>query len=100
MKKDLIRSRMTRVGLLAIALLLLVASVAHAESTGYALHWWTVDGGGGHASSSKYSLNASIGQPDAGRLTSDGYTVLGGFWGGRSQADDPTLNVYLPLTVR
>jgi hypothetical protein len=64
--------------------------------TGYDLSWSTIDGGGGMSSNDIYTLNGSIGQPDAGTLAGTGYTLTGGFWGGRTAQ----YRVYLPLVLR
>ena len=69
-----------------------------AGSSGYDLSWWTVDGGGGRSASpvQAYHLEGTVGQPDAGRLASTGYTLSGGFWAG-----GPFFyRIYLPLIVR
>ena len=48
----------------------------------YAVDWWTVDNGGGTSESAggQYVLNGIIGQPDAGPVAGDTYSILGGFW--------------------
>lgn len=87
------------VGALSIlAVLLLLASVALAQgSSGYDLTWWTVDGGGATPANGKgYSLGGTVGQPDAAKWTGDGYTLVGGFWGG-VRVEYP---IYLPLVLR
>jgi hypothetical protein len=77
--------------------LLVVASVS--AVTGFSLDWWTVDGGGGNASAGGgYSLDGTIGQPDAGSSSGDTYTLASGFWVG-----DPspvTYQIFLPLVKR
>lgn len=80
------------------ALLLLVSSVSAATlDADYDLSWWTVDGGGVTLSTGEgYSLGGTIGQPDAGVLTGDGYTLAGGFWSGALVG----YRIYLPLVVR
>ena len=66
----------------------------------YDLNWWTVDGGGGTFSTgSGYSLGGTVGQPDAGVLGNDGYTLSGGFWCGGALAVTG-YNVYLPIVLR
>lgn len=66
--------------LLAAGLLSLPALVL-AQSGGYDLGWNTVDGGGATTSTgSGYVLGGTIGQPDAGILSSGSYTLRGGFW--------------------
>jgi hypothetical protein len=86
--------------LIGVALLLLLARVALAESeAGLDLFWNTVDGGGGTFSTGgAYSLGGTAGQPDAGLLTGGIYTVDGGFWGGGAAGLEYAL--YLPLVVR
>ncbi len=56
-----------------------------------------MDSGGGVSGSSSYTLQGTVGQPDASpALTSSSYTLLGGFWcGGAAQ-----YRIYLPLVVR
>jgi hypothetical protein len=96
------RRRMKREAFLVlIACLLAVAIPALAQSGGdYDLSWWTADGGGGSlGSGGDYSLNGSIGQPDAGALASDDYILSGGFWGGEVLAGE-IYQVYLPLVLR
>ena len=83
---------------LALTALLLVASVALAQSGGgYDLTWSTIDGGGATWSEGGgYSLGGTIGQPDAGVLSGGGYTLAGGFWGGAVAR----YGIYLPLVLR
>ena len=84
--------------LLALVALLLLSSVARAQSGGgYDLTWSTVDGGGATWSEGGgYSLGGTVGQPDAGVLSGGGYTLAGGFWGGAAAR----YGVYLPLVLR
>ena len=97
--------RLARIRLivLPIALALVLASVTFAQSvTGYDLSWWTVDGGGTTSNvGGEYTLCSAIGQPDAGVLTGDDYTLAGGFSGGAAPAPAPDRHqVYLPLVLR
>jgi hypothetical protein len=87
--------------LIGVGLFLLLASVALAQSgEGYNLTWSTIDGGGGTFSSGEgYSLGGTSGQPDAGLLSGEGYTLAGGFWPGGAVAV-PEYHIYLPLVVR
>ena len=83
--------------LLAIVLTLCVALPATADDgPGYDLSSWTVDGGGAIAEEGEYRLGATAGQPDAGVLEGNGYTLRGGFWGGVVVV----YPVYLPLVLR
>ena len=92
------------------SLLFLVALVAIAQGgpaqaqqpqQAYTMNWWTVDGGGGTFSTggNGYSLGGTVGQPDAGVLGNDGYTLSGGFWCGGALAA-AGYNVYLPIVLR
>ncbi len=86
--------------LVAVAALLLVASLALAMD-GYDLMWWTVDGGGGTFSTGGgYSLGGTAGQPDAGLMEGGEYTLAGGFWPGGVAAPEPGYLLYLPLGMR
>jgi hypothetical protein len=83
--------------LAALVVLLALASGALAQSGGeYDLSWWTVDGGGGRSSGGGYTLQGTIGQPDAATLAGGEYTLAGGFWGGVAVE----YRVYLPLVLR
>jgi hypothetical protein len=58
---------------------ILVPGLIVAQS--YNINWWKVAGGGGSSTGGTYSLNGTIGQPDAGGpLAGGNYTVTGGFW--------------------
>jgi len=47
----------------------------------YQIDWFTIDGGGGYSSSgNQYSINGTIGQPDAGVLIGGSNSLSGGFW--------------------
>lgn len=85
--------------LLLTVILLAAASVAYARLAGYSLPWWTVDSGGGASSGGNYNLNGTIGQPDAGTLSSGMYQLEGGFWGSAGGVIPP-LRVYLPVTTK
>lgn len=62
-----------------------------------AIDWWTVDGGGGTASGGGYTVSGTVGQPEAGGVSSGGiYGVTGGFWGVGVAWDE----VYLPYFGR
>ncbi len=65
-----------------MALLAFLSGVitANAQSR-YALDWFTVDGGGGASTGGDFTLNGTIGQPDAGTMSGGNYSLAGGFWG-------------------
>ena len=86
--------------LLALTVLLLLASVASALG-GYDISWLTVDGGGGTSSGDPYTLSGTAGQPDAGVLSGGTYALVGGFWPGPAPLPSPPpYAVYLPLVLR
>ena len=48
---------------------------------GYDLTWSTIDSGGGETSGGGFTLNGTVGQPDAAGLLEGGsYSLNGGFW--------------------
>lgn len=61
----------------------------------YDINWSTIDGGGGPASGGTFSLNGTIGQPDAGVMSGGVFTITGGFWGGVSAESFPRLSIRL-----
>ncbi len=66
---------------LLFAALSFLPVIVLAQSGGYDLSWWTVDGGGATFSTGgTYRLGGTIGQPDAGELSGGDYTLYGGFW--------------------
>lgn len=60
----------------------LITFCAFAASAQYAIDWFTIDGGGGASSGGNYSINGTIGQPDAGAMNGGPYALVGGFWSG------------------
>jgi hypothetical protein len=86
-------------GLAALALFALLASLALAQSGGYDLSWWTVDDGGGPLVAGDYTLNGTVGQPDAGHLSGSGYTLAGGFWVGKAGEEETQHSIYLPVIL-
>ncbi len=91
--------------LLLIALVFLAVTVSSvqaqreilaAPNAGYEITWYTVDGGGGTLSGGVYTLNGTVGQPDAGTLIGGSYTLDGGYWTGGAMA----YRVYLPLVLK
>jgi hypothetical protein len=63
---------------LAIHLVLLVAALNAAAQ--YTMDWFTIDGGGGRSSGGAYTLQGTVGQPDAAISGGGAYTLHGGFW--------------------
>ncbi len=84
--------------LITIILLLAVSTTLATSSSSYDLSWFTVDGGGGTVSGGGYTLSGTAGQADVGpALSSSGYALVGGFWGGAVARSWP---LYLPLVFK
>ena len=67
---------------------LLLNSTARAQS--YSIDWFKIAGGGGTSTGGVYSVNGTIGQPDAGGAMTNGqYSVTGGFWPGVTLVQTP-----------
>jgi len=71
------------------------------SGSGYDLTWNAIDNGGGTSRNGGYTLDGTIGQPDACAWSSGGYTLAGGFWWGLGPAPAPTqYRIYLPVVLR
>jgi hypothetical protein len=68
------------------AILITVLIAAAASGQNYAINWFTIDGGGGSSSDGQYTLRGTIAQPDAGAMSTAGFSILGGFW---SRTEEP-----------
>lgn len=90
--------KITTIGLLLLAVALaLAAPAALAQPGDYSLDWWTVDGGGTtFLENNGYTLDGTVGQPDAHVWSDSGYTLVGGFWGG----GEVQYCTYLPLVLK
>ena len=79
--KSILRTNMKTSWILLVFLLVLFSfnATAHAQ---YQITWFTIDGGGGRSSSAgdTYTLEGTIGQPDAGLMSGGDYVLAGGFW--------------------
>lgn len=82
--------------LLSILLLARLPATIRAQTGGYRLGRWAVDGGGGIWAGEQYTVHGTIGQPEADRLSAGEYVLRGGVWGGLEAA----YPVYLPLMPR
>ena len=47
----------------------------------YSLTWSSIDNGGGTSSGGKYTLSATIAQPESGNNFAEGFELNAGFWG-------------------
>jgi hypothetical protein len=92
---------MKKILVLGMLILLILSLSGFALAAGsYDLSWWTVDGGGGTSSGNGYTLNGTLGQPDAGTVASGGgYTLAGGYWHGGA-VTRVEMKVYLPQVVK
>ena len=73
-----------RAGFLTLAFVIIAVDsgplLAQSSSSSYQIPRQSIDSGAGRATSASYSLNGSIGQPDAGaRMTSASFRLAGGF---------------------
>ena len=97
-------SKRTRLIVSALVMLLLFFAgttlVTAQTSNGYNISWWTTDGGGGTSQSAdgQYTLNGTIGQPEIGTASGNGFEVGGGFWG--EGILHKIRNIFLPLIMR
>ena len=80
-----------------LALLALIAPSA-VLAQNYAISWYKIAGGGGTSTGGVYSVNGTIGQPDASTaMTGGSYSLVGGFWSMIAviqSAGVPQLNIY------
>lgn len=83
--------------LLSILTVIAGGLFAPRASAQFGIDWLTIDGGGGLASGGNFSLNGTLGQPDAGTMSGGAFTLNGGFWSG---AIDDTLGSLPTLSIR
>jgi hypothetical protein len=85
------------VSVVGLALLFGAAGSQAQSGGGYDLTWNTIDNGGGVNNNSGYTLDGTLGQPEAGQaLSSAGYTLTGGFWFSAGVQQ----RIYLPLVLK
>ena len=100
--RSALRARQPAV-LIALALLavaLIGAPAAAAQALAFEIAWWTVDGGGGLSAGGSYSLDGTLGQPDAGALAGGAYSLSGGFWDQGADALPWGGSLYLPMVQK
>jgi len=61
-----------------------------------AVDWNVIGGGGGHARAGIYSLDGTIGQAIAGKISNAPYELCAGFWCGAAT----DYKVYLPIVIK
>lgn len=91
------RKQVIKVGLAVLLVLLVVGSAAVSAASILAseIDRHVIAGGGGRSEAGRYVLNATIGQPVAGRVSNSPYDLCGGFWCGAAR-----YQIYLPLILR
>jgi hypothetical protein len=81
--------------------LLALATLVLAQSGPLAIPWSTIDGGGATLSTGgAFALSGTVGQPDAGALSGDVYSLKGGFWEATIGLGGRAGTIYLPLVRR
>lgn len=83
-------------GLIVLGVLLLTSLALAQSGGGFDLSWSSVDGGGGSSSGGGYTLSGTAGQPDSGVLSGGNFTLYGGQWDDASAGH----SVYLPQVER
>jgi len=71
----------------------LAASALAQSGATYSITKWTIDSGGGRATSASYTVTGTVGQHDADDPSGPTYSILGGFWSASpvAAADPPVL---------
>ena len=57
-----------------------VINPGNTDGPGFDMSWNTYDGGGGALAGGLYSLDGTVGQWDAGKMSGNGYEMGGGYW--------------------
>ena len=84
--------------LILIACLLITHTALAMYSTNYRIDWMVpLSGGGGHASSTQYAVDMTIGQTAIGAAQSASYQGGFGFWHGLKET---IRRLYLPVTLK
>lgn len=75
---------------------------AHVQTGGtYELTWSTIDGGSATFSTGDvYELGGTIGQPDAGTMSGETYSLGGGFWGFATNVVNSVQKLFLPMILK
>jgi hypothetical protein len=66
-----------------------IATLAPTAADDLAIDWWTIDGGGEvFTTGGDFEASGTIGQPDAGSVTSGGdFELCGGFWASAAEGE-------------
>jgi hypothetical protein len=79
--------------ILCVSVTLVQANSQIDRNSNYSLDWWTADAGGGRLSAGNFTLEGTIGQPDAAIIKNGSYVLEGGFWSGF----ESTHSIFLPM---
>ena len=85
--------RSLAVGAAVVAALAVSLTVWAQAGGALTLPWFSADGGGGTSAGGNFTLDGTIGQPDAGRLTGGDFAVEGGFLPGLQATPPPVAGV-------
>jgi hypothetical protein len=89
----------TRIFLLLAACLLLAGVALASEMP--SLDWNVIGGGGGYLKAGTTVINATIGQPVVGEVSTSKLDLCSGFWCGSDDVyNPPKITIYLPVVMR
>ncbi len=64
----------------ALSLVAVPAAADESPADAFSIGWATVDGGGGASAGGDFSVQGTVGQPDAGDAAGGPWTLAGGYW--------------------
>ena len=82
---------------LLVLLAVVILSTTALAGVGMSINWSTIDGGGGQSTGGDYSLQGTIGQPDAAASSAGDFSLSGGFW---NEVKQSLLSIFLPIVIR
>lgn len=82
----------------AAIILIATAAFAFAQYSGFNLPWISIDGGGNRSQAGAFELFGTIGQPDAGAVSGDGFFLNGGFVKENPLREQPS--IFLPVIIK
>jgi hypothetical protein len=96
-------TRRTLLWLLLAGLLLLSVTTSAVADAATQITWYVLSSGGGHAASTNYQVDFTMGQPAPGAASSPSYLLGSGFWYVMGAPEVPPVtqvNVYLPVVLK
>lgn len=79
-----------------LAALLIELGLSSLLGQSYSIDRFAIAGGGGTSTGGNFTLNGTLGQPDAGTMSGGNYSLAGGFWGA-SQTPPPAGSVIIKV---